>query len=352
MRPLLTVLLLCLQGIAPAAEFADGVRAYKAGEFEAAARLFTSLADAGDPRARFALGLLHDHGQGMPVDDAQARHWYRLSAEAGYAKARYNLASMLERGEGGDADPQAALELFVAAARQGHADALERLLGMAAEGDTAVRFRLGLMYLHGDGVPSDPNVSRRWLAAAAEAGNAHAWLALGWLNQREGGDASAAAVEAYERAAELGLGDGWYNLGLMYREGDGVGRDLHRANELIRRAAEAGSARAALRLAMMHDLGIDVQADRDTALRWYEAAARGGDPQAMNNLAVLLLDSGSASPQPVSALAWFSTAASLGLDLARDNRSLLLANLSDEQVAAAEALERQWREAGAAQPRR
>ena len=116
---------------------------------------------------------------------------------------------MLERGEGGDADPQAALELFVAAARQGHADALERLLGMAAEGDTAVRFRLGLMYLHGDGVPSDPHVSRRWLAAAAEPGDARAWLALGWLNQREGGDASAAAVEAYERAAAIfrALGD-------------------------------------------------------------------------------------------------------------------------------------------------
>ena len=84
-RILIIVLGVCCAGPLKA-DFGLGVAAYKRGDYGIAQLHFQPLAEAGDARGQFALGLLHDNGEGVPRDDAVAASWYARSAAQGYAR--------------------------------------------------------------------------------------------------------------------------------------------------------------------------------------------------------------------------------------------------------------------------
>jgi caspase domain-containing protein/Sel1 repeat-containing protein len=68
--------------------------------------------------ALFWLGLLTAYGeQGLPLDYAQARRWYRQAADLGHVGALVNLGILYETGRGGPADYAEARRLFTAAAQ-------------------------------------------------------------------------------------------------------------------------------------------------------------------------------------------------------------------------------------------
>ena len=57
-------------------------------------------AEQGDASAQHNLGVVHDYGQGVPQDDAEAARWYRLAADQGLALAQVNLGVRYENGRG------------------------------------------------------------------------------------------------------------------------------------------------------------------------------------------------------------------------------------------------------------
>ena len=57
-------------------------------------------AEQGDASAQHNLGVMHDYGQGVPQDDAEAARWYRLAADQGLALAQVNLGVRYENGRG------------------------------------------------------------------------------------------------------------------------------------------------------------------------------------------------------------------------------------------------------------
>jgi TPR repeat protein len=100
------------------ADFAEGLAALDAGDFESALEAWRPLAEAGDPEAQVALAGLYLGGLGLRADLAQAVHWYRRAAEQGEAVAQLNLGDLYSRGEGVPRDPvQAYLWLSLAAAQ-------------------------------------------------------------------------------------------------------------------------------------------------------------------------------------------------------------------------------------------
>jgi TPR repeat protein len=104
-----------------------GYAAYQKGNYETALRLLRPLAESGDTRAQFNLGVMYSEGQGVPQDYAEAAKWYRLSAEQGYAQAQYNLGLWYAQGEGGPRDDvQAHMWFNLAAARFPPSDILSR----------------------------------------------------------------------------------------------------------------------------------------------------------------------------------------------------------------------------------
>jgi TPR repeat protein len=335
---LVRVLLLagiCFTG-ATAADFSSGVAAYKRKDFSGALTAFAPLAQQGEPRAQFALGLMYDNGEGVQQSDERARYWYQLSAEQGYAKAQFNLGLMHEKGRTGD--PAAAQDWFARAARRGNADAVARLHRYADAGDSAAQLQLGNMYYLGEGVARGDRDAFGWFVKAAAQGQVPAVFAIGLMHEKgEGVEQSyTEAAEWYQQAAEQGSVKACFNLARLYRLGRGVSRDLERARTLYEAAAREGLVSAQLTLAMLFEAGQGWPHEPERALYWYAQAAQNGSADAQVNLAFLLAQGLGVPRDPLEACALFSLAAQQGQVVGRKNYDLLCAGLDDETFAEVE----------------
>ncbi len=81
-----------------AQDFDSGQQAYEAGlralgseDYATALKIWTPLAEQGNPRAQRMLGVMYDMGRGVTQDYAQAVKWYRKAAEQGNASAQNYL---------------------------------------------------------------------------------------------------------------------------------------------------------------------------------------------------------------------------------------------------------------------
>ena len=77
------------------------------------------LAEKGDAKAQYRLGLTYSNDIDVPQDFQEAAKWYRLAAEQGHAYAQYNLGVMYKDGEGVSQDYVLAHKWFNLAADQG-----------------------------------------------------------------------------------------------------------------------------------------------------------------------------------------------------------------------------------------
>ena len=161
MPRLLRLLPLAAFALVPATLFAadleKGFAAFDVGDYETSLAECQPLADAGNAAAQFCVGRLYANGFGVPMDDAQALHWYGAAAEQGYPAAQYNLGVMHANGWGVTMSDEAAAEFYIAAAEQGYVPAVMSLAevcyrGMGVEEDAVdayawylVAVRLGSM---------------------------------------------------------------------------------------------------------------------------------------------------------------------------------------------------------------
>lgn len=101
------------------ADTSKGIAAYHRGQYSLAFKELFRPAELGDPVAQFSIALLHYRGQGVAMNHAEARRWYKLAADRGYGRAQVNLAIMCAEGEGGPRDFVEAYKWFTLAAAQG-----------------------------------------------------------------------------------------------------------------------------------------------------------------------------------------------------------------------------------------
>ncbi len=83
----------------------------------------------------------------------------------------------------------------------------------------------------------------------------------------------ATAIRKFRPLAEQGELGAQYNLGLMYRNGQGVPQHDAEAVGWYRKAAEQGHAEAQFNLGVMYDNGLGVPQDYAQAHMWYNLAA-------------------------------------------------------------------------------
>jgi TPR repeat protein len=102
---------------------------------------------------------------------------------------------------------------------------------------------LAVRYHDGQGVEKNPELARKWVSSAANAGDPLGLTTLGWF--RESGTLfpkdDAEAARLYYRAAQANQPVALFRLGLMYAQGRGVQRDDNIALDLIRRSARLGN---------------------------------------------------------------------------------------------------------------
>ena len=92
------------------------------------------------------------------------------------------------------------------------------------------------------------------------------------------------AAETFREAAEQGLAEAQFGLGIMYAWGMGVPLDSAEAARWVRAAAEQGLPEAQLDLADRYDFGGSVPLDDAEATRWFHLAAEQGLAEAQRKL--------------------------------------------------------------------
>ena len=160
------------------------------------------MAEQGDSRAAFLLGMRFASGSGAVRDDSEAYRWFRKAADHGLAEAQYNLGIFHATGRGTAPSLVEASRWYRLAAEQGLSKA---------------QFNLGTLYSLGLGVPRDEVRAARWLT----------------------------------RAAAGSLAEAQYNLAVLYEHGRGVRMNLRVALDWYQRAADQGFAKATERLAAL-----------------------------------------------------------------------------------------------------
>ena len=97
----------------------------------------------------------------------------------------------------------------------------------------------------------------------------------------------AEARRLYDKAASLGYGMAFNNIGASYEAGYGVRKDYAEAARWYQKAVDAGEPVAMIDLGWMYDTGHGVARNCSEAVRLYELAVKAGVPDAMNNLGIL-----------------------------------------------------------------
>lgn len=101
MNRLILVIATSLALLSPAsAGFREGLEAYYRLDYEAALREWRPLAESGDRRAQYQLGILYYRGEGVFQDYGQAAKWFRRAAERGDPDAQFNLGLLYLDGKG------------------------------------------------------------------------------------------------------------------------------------------------------------------------------------------------------------------------------------------------------------
>ncbi len=160
------MILFVLTGHALADPLSDATRVYNAGNYAKAAKLFMPLAEQGNAKAQFNLGLMYSKGQGVTKDYKEAAKWFQLAAEQGYAKAQYNLGTLYSKGRGVPRDNTQAASWHLKAALQDYARA---------------QFAIAEMYRNGSGVPRNKKQAAAWYLKAANNRFPEAQYAVGLL---------------------------------------------------------------------------------------------------------------------------------------------------------------------------
>ena len=97
---LATLALPALAAAGPATSFADAAKRHRSGATAAAMAFWVPLAQQGDANAAFNLGTIHQYGDGVAKNPAEALKWYRIAAERGDREAQSRLGAMYLNGEG------------------------------------------------------------------------------------------------------------------------------------------------------------------------------------------------------------------------------------------------------------
>ncbi len=164
----------------------------------------------------------------------------------------------------------------------------------AIDGSPEAQHDLAAIYTAGHaGVTQSYEKAAYWFAKAAEQGIANARYNLGVLYHQGLGVKPdlERAIQWYENAAVLGHPEAQYNLGIAYIEGIGAPYNPERAAIFFENAARADITEAAYNLGLIYENGLLGQPKPDQAIMWYKAAADQGSPEAeaaLNQLAETL----------------------------------------------------------------
>jgi len=134
-------------------------------------------------------------------------------------------------------------------------------------------------------------------------------------------------IQTLEEQAFSRIPEAQHDLAALYTSGQaGVTQNYERASFWFRLAAEGGIANAAYNLGVLFQQGLGQEQDLQRALDWYRRAAQLGHPEAQYNLGIAYIEGVGTRYNPALAAAFFQQAAFAGIVEAAYNLGLILEN--------------------------
>ena len=128
---------------------------------------------------------------------------------------------------------------------------------------------------------------------------------------RSGGD-PAKAASLFQRAATRGDARAMLELGFLYRNGNGVPKDVRQSVSWFEKAANAGNSSGMDYMGAMYANGEGVPKDDRQAMSWYSKAAAAGNPVGMDALGQMYRNGRGVAQNYVEAISWFKKSADAG----------------------------------------
>jgi len=199
---------------------------------------FEKAASAGHVPSMRRLANMDSSGEGGPKDVQRAREWLEKGASAGDVEQMYDMVALYRsEGESKYPDQRRWLEKIIATPKHAIPKDGGRVVDQAS-------FDLALFKLHGLGGAKDLVEGRRLIERAANSGNVPVapYMYGMFLLNADGGQDFAAARLWFERGTkgENAEPNAMWALGMMYKEGLGVTKNLAEAHKWLKMAADIG----------------------------------------------------------------------------------------------------------------
>lgn len=332
-----------------------------------AVEYFTRQAEEGQPQAMYNLGTFYENGLGVPRNLTTALEWYVKAGEAGQAEGYHQAGISYELGRGVAADratavkylelaatkkvPAAAYQLAALslAGQQREADSAKALKYLKAQGlsDARAMEALGLLYENGQGVPQNFSKAFAWYAKAAEAGLGEGYFRQGQCYELGLGVPASYkdAATSFQKAADLKVGAADFKLAAMNLAGFMGQPDVKKALSQLNKAMANGYSEAANELGVIYLEGrLDQPKDQDKSMELFLKGADLGNATAMKNVAVMYNSGIGRKADQVQALKWYLIAGAAGYK--SDGYPQVLddvkKNLKPEEIKKAEEEAQKW----------
>ena len=189
------------------------------------------------------------------------------AANGGITVAKYKLGKLFLSGDGVEKDI---------------AKAVEWLKQAALEENEFAEYALGRIYLKGAEVEKDDVVAEEYLLKAANRGNKYAAYLLGkeYLSGETFGKDAENAEKYLLKAAEHDNKFAEYILGKEYLRGENFPKDVQKTIDYLKRSAENGLSFAEYELGKIYLFGNDIPKDIETAMDYLKSAAANGNEYA------------------------------------------------------------------------
>lgn len=220
-----------------------------------------------------ALGVALANGDFIEKDLESAFELFQKAADHGYGDGLCNAGICLLFGLGTDKNPQKGFELIQQGAESGS--------GLACD-------RLAMCYKYGVGVKSNSEESLKWLSKGIELGDPCAYYDMGvnlLLNESRTDDSLPNVIDYFERSAENGIKEAFYQLGQCCECGLGCKKDEKKAVEYYQKGEKQNDSDSCFALAMCYYEGIGVPKNKSKAEKLFIKSANLGNQTACGMLA-------------------------------------------------------------------
>jgi TPR repeat protein len=254
--------------------------------FTKAREWFITASNKGDARADYRLGLIYEFEIWVDENLNEAIRYYERASRNGDTDATFRLACLYLDGRKVTQDLSKAFHYYKMASDLGHQKAGKALIvskdsnsifDHPAFGSTAnLEFRIIIA----------EKSKLAMLENATDKGFTRLQYQLGVWYGIKGDHAS--AFKWFIRAADIGVTDAYYRVGVSYEEGRGTKQDYKMAAEMYHKATEKEHEDACYRLGRLYQYGNGVELDYLKAYQGYKKAEDMGQKEAIKVLNITL----------------------------------------------------------------